>query len=59
MPKKSCKVLMIMKAAKLGWAGPRVGLEQRKSRSEKSKDQEKGRSWAGNGEKLGMGRIGA
>ena len=32
MPKKSGKVLMMMKAAKLGWAGPGAGQEQTKSR---------------------------
>ena len=29
-PKKSRKVLMMMKAAKLGWAGPGAGQEQTK-----------------------------
>ena len=66
MPKKSRKVLMMMmKAAKLGLAGPgagqeqgwskaRVGLkhEQGRSRAEQSK-AEQGRKRAGAGQELG------
>ena len=58
MPKKSCKVLMMIKAAKLGWvgagaeknrAGPRAGpgrteARQGRSRAEVGTGQESGRS---------------
>ena len=56
MPKKSCTVLMMVKAAKLGWAGPGPGQEQgrragaeltRVEQSRSKKRQELGRSWAG------------
>ena len=42
---KSCKVLMMMKAAKLGWAG--AGKEQgwSRSRPEAGTGQEQVRSW--------------
>ena len=38
-PKKRRKVLMVMKAAKLGWAGKKQGWTKSRAR--------KGRSWAG------------
>ena len=49
MPKKSCKALMMMKAAKLGWAGAGAGKKQgwTKSRARKGRSragQEQGRS---------------
>ena len=39
VPKKSCKVLMMMKAAKLGWAGAGAGKKQgwTKSRARKGR----------------------
>ena len=43
--KKRCKVL-IMKAAKLGLAGPGAGLEQSKSGAEVRAGQEQGRNRA-------------
>ena len=56
MPKKGRKVLIMVKAAKLGWAGPGPGQEQgrragaeltRVEQSRSKKRQELGRSWAG------------
>ena len=45
---KSRKVLMMMlKAAKLGWAGPRAGQEQSKSGAEASEGQEQSRTGTG------------
>ena len=44
MPKK---VLMIMKAAKLGWAGARTGQEQGRSRAEAGQEQGRSRARAG------------
>ena len=49
MPKKRCKVLMVMKAAKLGWARAGAGKKQgwTKSRARKGRrraGQEQGRS---------------
>ena len=41
---KSCKVLMMMKAAKLGWAGPGAGQEQTMSRPGVGWEQARGRS---------------
>ena len=58
MPKKSCKVLMMMKVAKPGWAGPGAGQEQGRSRvgagleqgrSRLGAKQEQGRSMSGAG----------
>ena len=55
---KSCKVLMMLKAAKLGWAAVGAGKKQgwtksiaRKGRSRAEAGQEQGRSrnWAGVG----------
>ena len=53
--KKSRKVLMMMKAAKLGWAGPGAGQEQDRNRagaelrivkqSREERGQELGRNW--------------
>ena len=54
--------MMMMKAAKLGWAGP--GQEQGRNRAGaelrivKQSRKKEGRSWVGTGEKLGMCRIG-
>ena len=45
MLKKSCKVLMMMKAAKLGWAGTGAGKEQGWSRS-RARKTEAGRAGA-------------
>ena len=41
MPKKSCKALMMMKAAKLGWAGAGAGRKQgwTKSRARKGRSR--------------------
>ena len=36
--------MMMMKAAKLGWAGPGAGLEQNKSRAGAGQKQGKGRA---------------
>ena len=47
MLKKSCKVLMMMKAAKLGWAGAGAGKKQGWTKSR----ARKGRSRAGAGQK--------
>ena len=41
---KSRKVLMMMKAAKLGWAGPGAGQEQTMSRPGVGWEQARGRS---------------
>ena len=41
---KSHKVLMMMKAAKLGWAGPGAGQEQTMSRPGVGWEQARGRS---------------
>ena len=53
----------MMKAAKLGWAGPGAGQEQGRDRAGAElriwkQSREEGRSWVGTGEKLGMCRIG-
>ena len=70
MPKKSRKMLMMMmKAAKLGWAGPGTGQKEGKSRpgakqeqgrsmSRAGAGQKEGRGWVGAGQELGMCRIG-
>ena len=56
--------MMMMKAAKLGWAGPGSGQEQGRNRAGaelrivKQSRKKEGRSWVGTGEKLGMCRIG-
>ena len=42
MPKKSPKVLMMMKAAKAGWAGAGAGKEQSWSREGAGLEQEQG-----------------
>ena len=42
--KKSRKVLMMMKAAKLGWAGPGARAGQEQARSRLGSKQEQGRS---------------
>ena len=73
LPKKSRKVPTMMKAAKLGWAGPGVGQEQDQARSKAGAGQEQSKSRAGagqdrnrvkqsrvgTGEELGMRQIGA
>ena len=46
MPKKSCKVLMMVKAAKPGWVGAGAGKKQGWTRSRKGRSragQEQGR----------------
>ena len=53
MPKKSGKVLMMVKAANLGWAGVGAGKKQGWSREEAGQDQEQGQK----GQK--QGRAGA
>ena len=51
MPKKSCKVLMMMmKAAKLGLAGPGTGQEQGWSKAREELKHEQGRSRVGAGQ---------
>ena len=52
---KSCKVLMMMKAAKLGWAGAGAGLEQEQGRSR----ARQGRSRAGQEQGRSRNRAGA
>ena len=49
MPKKSREVLMMMKAAKLGWAGPGAGAgqEQGWSKARAGLKHEQGRNRAG------------
>ena len=56
MTKKSCKVLMMMKAAKLGWEGAGADEKQgwtksraRKGRSRSGQEQGRSRNWAGVG----------
>ena len=50
MPKKNCKVLMMMmKAAKLEWAGP-AGQEQDWSKARAGLKHEQGRTRAGTGQ---------
>ena len=43
---ESCMVLMMMKAAKLGWSGPGAGLEQGRSWAEAGQEQSKSRAEA-------------
>ncbi len=52
MLKKSCMVLMLMmiKAAKLKWAGPEAGQEQGWSKARAGLKHEQGRSKAGTGQ---------
>ncbi len=47
MPKKSHKVLMIMKVVKMGWAGPGARQEQGKSRAEANQEQSRNRARTG------------
>ena len=63
MPKKSPKVLMMMKAAKLGWAGAGAGKEQgwirsraRKGRSRARKEQCRNSNRAGAGQEQGRSK---
>ena len=50
MPKKSRNVLMMMEAAKLGWAGPGAGQEQGRNRAgAENSEAEQGRKMAGAG----------
>ena len=51
---KSCKVLMMMKAAKLGWAGAGAGKKQGWTKSR----ARKGRSWAGQGQSRNWAGVG-
>ena len=51
---KSCKVLLMMKVVKLGWAGAGAGKKQgwtksrvRKGRSRTGQEQGRSRNWAG------------
>ena len=46
MPRKSRKVLMVMKVAKLGWAGPEEGQEQGKGRVGAGQGQSQSRAVA-------------
>ena len=53
---KSCKVLMVMKAAKLGWAGAGAGLEQEQGRSSAGQEQGRSRNKARTGWEQGRNR---
>ena len=55
MPKKSRKVLMMMKAVKLGWAGAGAGKKQGWTKSK----ARKGRSRAGQEQGRSKNRAGA
>ena len=55
---KSCKVLMMMmKAAKLGWVGPGAGQEQGMSKARVGQKREQDRSRAGAGQEQGRSRA--
>ena len=57
--KKSRKVLMMMKAVKLGWAGPGSGQEQGRSRPGAKQEQGSSMSRVGPGQEQGRNRAGA
>ena len=59
MPKKSRKVLMMMKAAKLGWAGPGAGQEQTMSRPGAGWEQARSRPGAMQEQGRSKSRAGA
>ena len=52
MPKKRCKVLMMMKAAKLGWAG--AGAEREQGWIRCMVGEESGRAGAGQNKKTSI-----
>ncbi len=56
---KSRKVLMMMKATKLGWAGPGAGQKQGRSRPGAKQEQGGSMSRAGAGQEQGRNRAGA
>ena len=55
--KKSHKVLMMIKASKLGWAGLGAGQRHSKSRAEAGAGKEQGRSRAKAGQEKGSSKA--